>query len=139
MSLSLSNVQALTRPANQRVAHTGTVDARAPFSLIALPYGHMKDRMSEEPVARLIERKLHAAFADAQVEVEDESRHHEGHAGHRPGGQTHFRVYIVSTAFEGKTRLERHRMINSLLAEELSGRVHALAIHASAPNELKTS
>ncbi|MET0873707.1 MAG: BolA family protein, partial [Pseudolabrys sp.] len=53
----------------------------------------------------------------------------------RPGGQTHYRVYIVSDAFKGKTRIERHRMINQSLAAELAGGVHALAIHASAPGE----
>jgi len=67
--------------------------------------------------------------------VEDESHRHEGHAGHRPGGQTHFRVYIVSEAFKGKSRIERHRMVNGLLAAELAAGVHALAIHAAAPGE----
>ena len=85
--------------------------------------------------ADLITRKLTEAFAPQSVKVLDESDQHEGHAGHRPGGQTHYRVYIVSEAFKGKTRLERHRMINQLLASELSGGVHALAIHAAAPGE----
>ena len=69
------------------------------------------------------------------MRIEDESHRHEGHAGHRPGGQTHYRVYIVSQAFKGKSRLECHRMINQTLAGELQGGVHALAIHASAPGE----
>ena len=68
-------------------------------------------------------------------DVEDESHRHEGHAGHRPGGETHFRLYIVSEAFRGKSRIERHRMINATLAGELAGGVHALAIHAAAPGE----
>ena len=54
---------------------------------------------------------------------------------HRPGGQTHFRVHIVSEAFRGKSRIERHRMVNQTLSSELAGGVHALAIHASAPGE----
>ena len=82
-----------------------------------------------------IAEKLSAALAPQSLDVEDESKNHEGHAGHRPGGQTHFRVYIVSEAFRGKSRVERHRMINQLLAAELAGGVHALAIHASAPGE----
>jgi BolA protein len=82
-----------------------------------------------------IAEKLNAALAPQSLDVEDESQNHAGHAGHRPGGQTHFRVYIVSDAFRGKSRLERHRMINQLLAAELAGGVHALAIHASAPGE----
>lgn len=83
----------------------------------------------------LITRKLTEAFAPESLKVVDESHRHEGHAGHRPGGQTHYRVYIVSRAFQGKTRLERHRMINAALAGELAGSVHALALHASAPGE----
>jgi BolA family transcriptional regulator, general stress-responsive regulator len=82
-----------------------------------------------------ITKKLTEAFAPQSLKVEDESHQHEGHAGHRPGGQTHFRVYIVSPAFKGKTRIERHRMINGILIDELAGGVHALAIHASAPGE----
>jgi len=69
------------------------------------------------------------------LKVLDESHQHEGHTGHRPGGQTHYRVYIVSEAFKGKSRLERHRMINQLLSAELGGGIHALAIHAAAPGE----
>ena len=83
----------------------------------------------------VISEKLTEAFAPQSLKVEDESHRHEGHAGHRPGGQTHFRVYIVSDAFKGKSRLERHRMINALLADDLAGGVHALAIHATAPGE----
>ena len=83
----------------------------------------------------IITTKLIAAFAPESLHVEDESHLHEGHAGHRPGGETHFRLYIVAQAFRGKTRLERHRMINAALAGELAAGVHALAIHASAPGE----
>jgi BolA protein len=83
----------------------------------------------------VITEKLRKAFAPESVRVEDESHRHEGHAGHRPGGETHFRLYIVSDAFRGKSRLERHRMINAALASELAGDVHALAIHAAAPGE----
>jgi len=86
-------------------------------------------------VKTIIADKLAAAFAPQSLDVEDESHRHEGHAGHRPGGQTHFRVKIVSEAFRGKSRIERHRMVNQTLAQELSSGVHALAIHASAPGE----
>ncbi|ETR77458.1 BolA family transcriptional regulator [Afipia sp. P52-10] len=86
-------------------------------------------------VKDIITQKLQDAFAPESIEVKDESHQHEGHAGHRPGGQTHFRVYIVSKAFIGKSRIERHRMINAALTDELAGGVHALAIHASAPGE----
>ena len=82
-----------------------------------------------------IAEKLKKALAPVRLEVIDESHQHVGHAGHRPGGETHYRIYIVSPAFEGKSRLERHRLVNEALAGELAGGVHALAIHASAPAE----
>ncbi|HXZ23011.1 MAG TPA: BolA family protein [Pseudolabrys sp.] len=85
--------------------------------------------------ADLITKKLMDAFSPQSLKVMDESHQHEGHAGHRPGGQTHYRVYIVSEAFKGKTRLERHRMINQSLSAELADGIHALAIHAAAPGE----
>jgi BolA protein len=83
----------------------------------------------------VIIEKLTAAFMPESLEVLDESDQHKGHAGHRPGGQTHYRVYIVAKAFAGKSRIVRHRMINEALDAELKGGVHALAIHASAPGE----
>jgi BolA protein len=85
--------------------------------------------------ADIITQKLTKAFSPQSLNVEDESSKHEGHAGARPGGQTHYRVYIVSQAFKGKTRLERHRMINQALSDELGGGIHALALHAAAPGE----
>ena len=84
-------------------------------------------------------KKLSEAFIPESLDVMDESHLHEGHAGHRPGGETHFRVYIVSKAFDGKTRIDRHRMINALLAPELAGPVHALAIKAHAPGEIRAA
>jgi BolA protein len=85
--------------------------------------------------ADTIIRKLTEALAPQSLKVEDESHLHAGHSGHREGGQTHFRVYIVSDAFKNKTRLERHRMINGILVDDLAGGIHALAIHATAPGE----
>jgi BolA protein len=85
--------------------------------------------------AELITKKLTEAFFPQSLNVVDESHRHEGHAGHRPGEQTHFRVYIVSDAFKGKTRIDRHRMVNQVLSNELAAGVHALAIHAAAPGE----
>jgi len=85
----------------------------------------------------VIINKLREAFTPESLDVADESHLHEGHAGHRPGGETHFRVYIVSPAFEGKSRIERHRMINATLSAELKDSVHALAIEAEAPGEAR--
>jgi BolA family transcriptional regulator, general stress-responsive regulator len=87
----------------------------------------------------VITNKLTEAFAPESLQVVDESHRHEGHAGHRPGGETHFRVHIVAEAFRGKSRIERHRMINVTLSAELAAGVHALAIHASAPGEAARS
>jgi len=83
----------------------------------------------------ILTRKLTAAFAPASLTIVDESHLHAGHAGHRPGGESHFRVTIVSDAFGGRSRVERHRMVNAALAEELAGGIHALAIQARTPEE----
>jgi BolA family transcriptional regulator, general stress-responsive regulator len=86
-------------------------------------------------VGREILSKLTRAFPDAELTLVDQSHLHAGHAGARPEGETHFKLQAVAPAFAGKSRIERHRMINSVLSDELSGRVHALAIVARAPGE----
>ena len=90
---------------------------------------------TENRTRQAITKKLNEAFAPESLDVIDESHLHAGHAGHRPGGETHFRVYIVSPAFEGKSRIDRHRMINQVLADELAAGMHALALKAQAPGE----
>ncbi|WP_406855145.1 BolA family protein [Alsobacter sp. KACC 23698] len=82
-----------------------------------------------------ITEKLTLALAPLELEVADDSDRHLGHSGWREGGETHFTVKVVSNAFAGKSRVERHRMVNAALADELAGRVHALAINARAPGE----
>lgn len=82
-----------------------------------------------------ITTRLQQGLDPVFIDVVDESHRHAGHAGSREGGETHFKVEVVSKAFTGKTRLDRHRLINGLLAEELQDRVHALAIVAKAPGE----
>ena len=93
-------------------------------------------------VAAAIRAKLEAGFSPVFLEIIDELHKHAGHAhaAERPGragaaGETHFKVKVVSPAFEGKSRIERHRAINSLLAAELGAGVHALSIDAKAPGE----
>lgn len=78
---------------------------------------------------------LTAALNPTKLEIVDESDRHAGHSGARPGGETHYRVHIVSEAFVGKSRVERHRMVNAALAAELASGLHALAITAAAPEE----
>lgn len=83
-----------------------------------------------------IERKLGEAFAPERMLVINESHLHAGHQEQFDGtGETHFRVRIVSGAFSGMSRVERHRAVNTLLGEELAGTVHALAIEPAAPGE----
>ncbi len=79
-------------------------------------------------VSRIIEDKLKAAFAPEAIEVIDDSESHRGHAGWREGGQTHFTVVIRAAAFNGMSRVDRQRAIHKVLAEELAGPVHALAL-----------
>ncbi|MCX5514147.1 BolA family transcriptional regulator [Kaistia algarum] len=80
-----------------------------------------------------IAKRLGDALAPESLDVIDESHLHKGHAGARPGGETHYRVRITTNAFRGKSRIDMHRAINALLADELAAGVHALAIEAKAP------
>ncbi len=82
-----------------------------------------------------IREKLTSAFAPLALEVVNDSHRHAGHAGSPGTGSSHFTIKMVSAAFVGKSRVERHRMVNATLAEELAGPVHALAISALAPGE----
>jgi BolA family transcriptional regulator, general stress-responsive regulator len=86
-------------------------------------------------VAETIERKLRQALSPSALSVIDESHLHQGHAGHRPGGESHFRVKLESAAFVGQNRVARQRMVYRILDEELKGPVHALALEARAPGE----
>ena len=83
----------------------------------------------------LITRTLEERFAPTHLVVTDESHRHHGHAGWREGGETHFRLDIVSAAFQGKSRIERHRLVNEILAPAFERGLHALAIKARAPGE----
>ncbi|MFY9629338.1 MAG: BolA family protein [Methylocystis sp.] len=87
------------------------------------------------PIRDRIEQKISLALKPVRLSVIDESRQHAGHGNHHPDGETHFRIEIVSDAFAGLNRLARHRLVNSILAEELAGRIHALAMTTLAPDE----
>ena len=86
-------------------------------------------------MAETIREKLTVSFAPASLDVIDESALHEGHAGHRPGGETHFNVRIVSNAFDGLSRVERQRRVYAALADEMKSRVHALSLTTLTPAE----
>jgi BolA protein len=79
--------------------------------------------------------KLVAAFAPARLEVINESHLHAGHRNSPGTGESHFRVLIISEAFAGTSRLARHRLVNEVLAAELKGKIHALALDLYAPGE----
>ncbi|MBV9571113.1 MAG: BolA family transcriptional regulator [Alphaproteobacteria bacterium] len=85
--------------------------------------------------ADIIAQKLSTAFTPAELSVDDESARHAGHAGSRPGGETHFNVRIVASAFEGLSRVERQRRVYDALAEELKTHIHALSVTALTPAE----
>lgn len=87
------------------------------------------------PVAETIREKLEMALKPDLLEIEDDSHRHKGHAGHRPGGETHFNVTVVSAAFNGRTRIERHRLVTAALAAEMGNPIHALALKTLTPEE----
>ncbi len=91
--------------------------------------------LNKGAVKAAIESKISAALNPTRLVVIDESAKHAGHGGHHSDGESHFRVDVTSAAFRGKSRIERHRVIHEILAEELAGRVHALALVVSAPEE----
>ena len=82
-----------------------------------------------------IAAKLSAALAPERLEVIDDSAKHAGHGGARPGGETHYTVEVVSGAFAGKNRVQRHRLVYDAPKAEIADGVHALAIDARAPGE----
>lgn len=79
--------------------------------------------------------KLMLGLEPTRLDIINESELHAGHRSSPGTGESHFRIVVVSPAFAGKSRVERHRMVNSLLADELAGRVHALALKTYAPGE----
>ncbi len=86
-------------------------------------------------VETTIRNKLMVALRPTRLDVVNESHMHAGHRSSPGTGESHFRVLIVADAFAGKSRVERHRLVNEALAEEMKGRVHALAVTTYAPGE----
>jgi BolA protein len=100
--------------------------------------------MSDGPIAAKIREKLTIGLSPDRLELEDDSwrhagHHHEGGMDGRPGGESHFNLVIVAADFEGRSRVERQRLVNGLLKDELAGPVHALSIRAMTPSEAKNS
>jgi BolA protein len=86
-------------------------------------------------MAERIRAKLAAGLDPVALDIQDESAKHAGHAGARPGGETHFDVYVVAAAFQGQSRVARQRMVYRLLGDEIAAGVHALAMTTLTPDE----
>lgn len=91
------------------------------------------DRMTDR--AQRLEAALRQALAPERVEIADDSARHAGHAGARPGGETHYSVLVVAAGFHGLSRVERSRRVHALLAAEFAGGMHALALSLRTPEE----
>jgi len=92
-------------------------------------------------IAEKIREKLTKGLAPLRLEIIDESHRHSGHAGvsASEGGETHFRVEIVSAGFAGRSRVDRQRLVYGLLSEEMNNPIHALSIAAQTPDEATNS
>jgi BolA protein len=86
-------------------------------------------------VTEIMTEKLKNAFDPVSFELIDESENHRGHGGWREGGESHFRLRMTAASFAGQGRVQRQRAVNTVLAEELAGLVHALAMELRAPGE----
>ena len=87
------------------------------------------------PVATEMLKRLNSALSPTRIELIDDSEEHRGHGGYNPAGESHFSLRIESSAFSGKSRVERQRMVYRALGELMDERVHALSIRAEAPDE----
>jgi BolA protein len=87
------------------------------------------------PVAAEMLRRLNSALSPTRIELIDDSEQHRGHGGYDPAGESHFTLRIETTAFAGKNRIQRQRMIYAALGDLMESRVHALSIRATAPGE----
>jgi BolA protein len=90
-------------------------------------------------VAIAIDKKLRQRFTPLRLIIEDESSRHRGHAGYREGGESHVRVEIVSSAFEGQSRIARQRLVYQTLKDEFDAGLHALALTTLTPEEDRKS
>ncbi len=99
----------------------------------------MTDHKTHLSRAKRIETALVTQLTPASLTLVDESGLHEGHSGARPGGETHYRLRVVATAFEGLSRVARQRLVYDLLREEFDTGLHALALELKTPAEAQPS
>ncbi|HJT07435.1 MAG TPA: BolA family protein [Stellaceae bacterium] len=104
-------------------------------AIVSLDTAIAAPKLNRMRVADRIRAKLTAALQPTRLVIRDDSQRHAGHAGARPEGETHFHVEIVSAAFAGDSRVVRQRRVYALLAEEMAGPIHALALATLTPEE----
>jgi BolA family transcriptional regulator, general stress-responsive regulator len=95
----------------------------------------LTDAKSHLSRASRIKAALEAQLEPAALELVDDSARHAGHAGARPGGETHYRLSLVSPLFEGLSRIARQRLVNDALAGEFAAGLHALSLELKTPAE----
>lgn len=88
-------------------------------------------------IRNAIETNLTEALGPIRLEIVDESHRHAGHAGANPEGESHFRLTVVAQAFEGKSRVDRQRLVYGALRDLMASRIHALALTTLTPAEDK--
>lgn len=125
---------------SQRGAHKIEVDAettqlRPSHKTTTLQVSYFFPSTSTMTAESRIRQSLSTAFEPVRLDLVNESELHAGHRNSPNTGQSHFRVLIVSPRFAGLSRVARHRLVNEVLAEELKGGVHALALATYAPGE----
>ena len=98
-------------------------------------HGNGKSDDTGRNMDQVLREKLMIGLKPTRLDVINESELHAGHRSSPGTGYSHYRVLIVSQAFEGKSRVERHRMVNEVLSEELPDKIHAFALKAYAPGE----
>lgn len=99
----------------------------------------MTDDKTQLSRAKRIENALSAQLAPIYFVLTDESAKHAGHAGAQPGGETHYKMVMVSPAFEGLTRVARQRLVYQLLHEEFDTGLHALSLDLKTPQEASSA
>lgn len=85
-------------------------------------------------IKKSLKKKLTQAFKPCCLNIQDESHKHQGHAGYKPGGESHFHVILVSDCFQGQPRLVRHRQVYQVVSEEME-HIHALRLSLHTPDE----
>lgn len=118
---------------------SGTVDLLSRAKSARLVNLMRFKRSPSVPVADEIRAKLTQSLDPLQLDIIDESHLHAGHSGAREGGESHFRVAVVSSAFDGVSRVQRQRMVYQLLASELQGPIHALSVTTQTPAEAEAT